>query len=260
MTSFTRSFPLDDIAIRSGGDGRTVVAYAAVFDVETEISDFQGNYREVIDRTAFNKTLADNGKRLAVRCFYNHGMTIHGTPSEMDSLPIGTPEEIRVDGKGLLTVTRYNNTPRAEQVLEVIRSGGITGQSFSGRIIHSTPELRRGQLYRPSADGVLPTVRRTELGLREYGPTPLPAYDQDMVLSVRSLQAMTAAERAQLMVSLNLALDTDDDDAADAAEDAAAPSSDGTTGRSVAASQPEPPLALLTAAQRARIGRITRGI
>src|SRR5690349_1314009 len=36
-TTFTRSYPLDDIRIRSGGDGRTVEAYAAVFDTPSEI-------------------------------------------------------------------------------------------------------------------------------------------------------------------------------------------------------------------------------
>src|SRR5262249_50896293 len=30
--SYTRSYVLDDISIRAGGDGRTVEAYAAVFD------------------------------------------------------------------------------------------------------------------------------------------------------------------------------------------------------------------------------------
>src|SRR6266487_3898314 len=32
VTAYTRSFPLEDISIRAGGDGRTVDAYATVFD------------------------------------------------------------------------------------------------------------------------------------------------------------------------------------------------------------------------------------
>ena len=43
MTAFVRNYPLEDITIRSGGDGRTVEAYAAVFNVDTEIHDHQGN-------------------------------------------------------------------------------------------------------------------------------------------------------------------------------------------------------------------------
>ncbi|MDQ1248447.1 MAG: uncharacterized protein QG597_2819, partial [Actinomycetota bacterium] len=46
---FQRSYALDDITIRSG-DGRTVEAYAAVFDTSAEIHDRQGHYLERIAR------------------------------------------------------------------------------------------------------------------------------------------------------------------------------------------------------------------
>jgi hypothetical protein len=49
MTEFVRAWALDDIRIRSGGDGRTVEAYAAVFDTPTEVHDQDGHYNEVID-------------------------------------------------------------------------------------------------------------------------------------------------------------------------------------------------------------------
>jgi hypothetical protein len=50
---FDRSYPLEGIEIVSrakGGDGRTVEAYASVFDVPTEIHDEHGHYIETIDR------------------------------------------------------------------------------------------------------------------------------------------------------------------------------------------------------------------
>lgn len=195
---FIRSYPLEDIRILSRAqgsefaDGRTVEAYAAVFDTPAEIHDNEGHYVEVIDRTAFNKAISDarpQGGRSVWRTgvFYNHGMTLHGTPSDRFSVPLGSPIDIRVEQHGLLTVTRYNNTPLADEILESIRSGDITGHSFTGRIMRSDPLRPRGG-YRRGVKG-LPTVRRLELGLREYGPTPFPAYVDTAVVGVRSLLA-----------------------------------------------------------------------
>ena len=190
---FMRSFPLEDIHVKPG-DGRTVEAYAAVFDVEAEIQDFEGHYNEVVDAHAFDKVLARSqpkgGQGWRVGVFYNHGMTIHGTPSERGSMPVGTPEDIRVDGRGLLTVTRYNKTQQAEDVLEAIRSGSITAQSFTGRILQSVPSLSRSERRRGGyapVNGQLQTVRRMELGLVEYGPTPMPAYADAAIMGVRML-------------------------------------------------------------------------
>jgi HK97 family phage prohead protease len=190
---YMRLYPLEDMhIIRSadGGDGRTVEAFAAVFDDPAEIQDFEGHYVETIDRAAFNKVIADASRARggfpgSVKVLYNHGMTIQGTPSERFSMPIGVPVEIRAEQRGLLTRTRYNDTPLAEEILENIRSGSITSQSFTGRIVRSDPQLRRGDRHRPDSAGTLRTVRRTELGLREYGPVLWPAYSGAEILGVR---------------------------------------------------------------------------
>jgi len=190
---FMRMYPLEDMhIIRSadGGDGRTVEAFAAVFEDPAEIHDHEGHYIEVIDRAAFNRAIehasrARGGFPGAIKVLYNHGMTIQGTPSERFSMPIGTPVEIRAEARGLLTRTRYSETPLADEVLESIRSGSITSQSFTGRIMRSDPQLRRGDRHRPDSAGGLRTVRRTELGLREYGPVLWPAYSGAEILGVR---------------------------------------------------------------------------
>jgi hypothetical protein len=119
-----------------------------------------------------------------VKVLYNHGMTINGTPSERFSMPIGVPVDIRAEARGLLTRTRYSETPLADEVLESIRAGSITSQSFTGRIMRSDPQLRAGDRHRPRS-GQLTTVRRTELGLREYGPVLWPAYTGAEILGVR---------------------------------------------------------------------------
>ena len=192
MGGFVRSYPLEDISIRSGGDGRTVEAYAAVFDTAVEIKDQEGHYKERLAPTAFNKTIADNGTRFGV--FYNHASTIYGTPSERFSIPLGKPLEVRADSRGLLTVTRYNKTPLADEILAAIDNGDITGQSFQGRFVASdkrTPKFG----FAPSASGELVTVTRTEIAMKEYGPTPFPAYAMAEIIGVRSSADLVRALR-----------------------------------------------------------------
>jgi len=176
---YFRTYELEDIHIVRAGQGdstgRLVEAYATAFDSPAEIQDFEGHYIEEIDPAAFNKVLADIGRSRAgfgkVKVMYNHGMTIHGTPSERGSMPIATPVD-------------YSDTPFADEVLENIRNGSITAQSFTGRIVRSDPQLRPGDRHRPRG-GQLPRVRRTELGLKEFGPTPFEAYSGAEILGVR---------------------------------------------------------------------------
>ena len=183
MGVFMRSFPLEDISIGAGGDGRTVTAYAAVFDTPTAVRDQDGQYLEVIDRTAFNRTIAHRGTSFGV--FYNHARTLSGTPSDLYSMPLGKPLEVRADARGVLTVTRYNKNPLADQVLESIRNGDLSGQSFSGKFVQSDPARPRTG-YMPAPDGTPATVRRMEVALTEYGPTPFPYYETAAIVGVRS--------------------------------------------------------------------------
>jgi HK97 family phage prohead protease len=190
--TYFRTYELEDIHIvrAAHGDstGRLVEAYATAFNAPAEIQDFEGHYVEEIDPAAFNKVLADISRSRAgfgkVKVMYNHGMTIHGTPSERGSMPIATPVDIRPEARGLLTLARYSNTPFADEVLENIQNGSITAQSFTGRIVRSDPQLARGDKYRPRG-GQLPRVRRTELGLKEFGPTPFEAYSGAEIVGVR---------------------------------------------------------------------------
>lgn len=206
MTDFVRSFPLLDIDIRSGGDGRTVEAYAAVWDTPTEIADGQGRYREQIHRSAFNDAIA-RSQRYPV--LFNHGLTAYGTPSDQWSAPVGVTSELRADQRGLVSVWRADATPRGDEVLEMIRSGSVAGQSFSGRFTESTPKLPRGGYGPDKRTGELPLVTRNTVMLRELGPTPFPAYAGAAILGTRAEQiasqisAMTADERAELVRALS---------------------------------------------------------
>jgi len=181
---YSRNFALSGIEIlRTAdgyGDGRTVEAYAAVFDVPTEITDGQGHYLEVIDRSAFKRTLSHGIDTVGV--FYHHGLTLHGTPSELGSVPIGSPLDIAPDARGLRTVTRFNRSDLADAVLEAIRAGDVKGYSFRGKIFRSSPS----RVPKTTRSGGLPTITRMELGLMEYGPTPTPAYRDAGILAIRS--------------------------------------------------------------------------
>jgi len=191
---FFRPYPLEECRIitRAEGDGsgRLVEAYAAVFAQPAEIHDHEGHYEEEIDQTAFDQAIRAahpdrNGGFWRVACLFNHGMTIHGTPAERFSIPIGVPKDIRPEQRGLLTRTLYNATALGEEILEAVRSGSILSQSFTGGIIRSAPALRGpGDKYR-ARGGALTRVKRLVLGLREYGPTPFPAYSGAEILGVR---------------------------------------------------------------------------
>ena len=189
-----RDCQLEDIHIvrTAEGDhsGRLVEAYAAVFDQPAVIRDYQGHYEEEIDRAAFNDRLAQitrsrRGLASALRVLYNHGKTAEGDPAPEFQKPLGRPVDVRPEGRGLLTRTEYAKTPHAEEVLELIRGGSITAQSFVGAILRSDPELRGpGDKYR-ARNGALTRVRRLTLGLREYGPVLWEAYSGAEILGVR---------------------------------------------------------------------------
>jgi HK97 family phage prohead protease len=213
---YQRFWPLEDIEIsRAHTDGRTVVAYATVFDTPYPVSDQYGEYDETVERSAFNKWLADGNISRAM-CLYNHGYTIHGSPSDAYSVPLGQPLEITPDGRGLKTVTRYNKGPDVDRVLEAISNHAITGQSFRGRIVRSTPNNRR---YSTTRDGARTMVTRHELGLTDYGPTPMPVNAGAEILAVRSLAAqlgVSGDQLAELIRNLSPTTPYDEEPEADA--------------------------------------------
>lgn len=193
-----RAFPLIDLEVTRGdGDSRLVTAYAATFDDPYPVVDQWGDYDEEIDPRAFNRALSHGIHRTAV--LFNHGMTVWGTPSEEFSKPLGSPVEIRPEKRGLLTVTRYNRTPLADEVLEMIANGDVRAQSFRGAVFRSAP---------PSTRDGRKVIRRLELGLKEYGPAPFVANPGAEIVAMRSALAdrlggkFTAAQIADILEAL----------------------------------------------------------
>lgn len=196
-TTITRSVPLLDYEIERSGDGRTVVAYAAAFNNLYEVRDHQGHYDEKINPVAFNKVLARSNAVASVQVHFNHGLTLWGTPSDRYSVPVGVPLEIRPDGRGLLTRTRYANTELGDEILQLWVDGAIRGQSFRG------PTYPNGQRTTQNGPNGRPVIERMQLGLTEYGPTPNPANDAAGLVAIRSqlleqFGQLTDDERAAL--------------------------------------------------------------
>jgi HK97 family phage prohead protease len=196
----TRTVPLLDYEIDRSGDGRTVTAYAATFGNTYEVRDQEGHYDELVNGAAFNKVLARAGSIGNVAVHFNHGLTLWGTPSDRYSMPIGTPEEIKPDGRGLLTRTRYANTDLGDEVLQLWRDGAIRGQSFRGAAYQSRTVTSNGPNGRP-------VIERLQLGLREYGPTPNPANADAGLVAIRSqllaqVGELTEEERRELAALL----------------------------------------------------------
>ena len=263
MTEFVRAVALEDIRIRSGGTGRTVEAYAAVFNEPAEVMDQDGHYYEVNDPTAFNRSIKQHGGRFPV--IYHHGMTLAGTPSDRGSVPIGVSTEVRADKRGVLTVSEYGTSELADEVLESIRMGAVKAQSYGGRFVRSDPMLRPGQRYRPTSAGSLRTVRRLEVAMREFGPTPFPAFTGAAITGIRA-QALLGAlldapadRRAALLQQFDdLVTPHELDSPADPAEVI-----DGTPDEGPADAPTDDPAPRhsrsLPLAQRIRAARLTRG-
>lgn len=177
VREFARTVALEDATIRSDGDGRTVEAYAAVFNSPAEIRDIDGHYMEELARTSFDKTISERGTNFAV--LFNHGRTIYGTPDGSLSVPIGVPVEVQRDDRGVFTATRFLDNPLADSILDGIKQRAIRGYSFTGRTIKSMKS-------RATTRGGLPTIMRNEIAMKEYGPGVFPSYTGASILATRT--------------------------------------------------------------------------
>jgi HK97 family phage prohead protease len=183
-----RFLPVADMEIRRvDRKAREVTAYAALFGQPAEIQDRHGHYIEQIGAAAYNRTLAHGIQRVQV--FYNHGYDLTGKPNMLGAVPIASPVSIAPDGRGLLTVSRYNDGELADHVLAAWDGGQIKGQSFTGRVYQSK---------KIGTNGTLDVIERTELGLKEYGPTHSPAYEGDMLVAIRSKVELAELVRSMI--------------------------------------------------------------
>ena len=185
-------FPRDDLIrmtalasstleLRAEGDGNEMVGYGAVFNEDTEINGWEGNFIERLAPGAFAKTLADRGDRVKIQ--FDHGMD-----TRFGGAPIAVPIELREDDRGLFVRARFVDTEAGRDARELIRSGAVDGMSFRFSVVREDIDKNSGPLP-------VRTVR--EVRLYEVGPVTWPAYEATTV-GVRSAEAMRLLRAAQI--------------------------------------------------------------
>ncbi|BAH34683.1 HK97 family phage prohead protease [Rhodococcus erythropolis] len=184
------------------GDGLTLEGYAAVFDQDTEINSYEGNFIERISKGAFKKTLTE---RTPVMQFD------HGRDARTGSVPIGTFTELREDMRGLWVAGRLHDNPVVEPIRQAIASGAISGMSFRFRVIQDVWHDASGKalnsaeaqrlIYEPGSRGpIFRTIK--EVALAEAGPVVFPAYAGTSVGVRSDNEPITQAERAAMRLRL----------------------------------------------------------
>lgn len=133
---------------------RKIIGWAASFDNIDRMND-------TIKKGAFKKTLRERGK--AVKLFYNH------------AFPIGKPEVMREEDKGLYTESKVSATARGDEILQLVKDGVITDMSIGYEVIDFAQDNKTG----------LRTLK--ELKLYEFGPVDFGANDQAVITGVKAL-------------------------------------------------------------------------
>lgn len=167
----------------SGGDGRTLEGYAAVFDTPSRIADRNGDFDEVIRRGAFADSLR---KRTPVLQFE------HGRDPRVGAVPIGAIDDIGEDSQGLHVRARLFDNPVVEPVRQAIAGKAIRGMSFRFMVPDGGDSWRQRR-----GDVDLREVRQADTA--ECGPVVFPAYDTTSV-SVRSLLSMLDPQEYDLLI------------------------------------------------------------
>jgi HK97 family phage prohead protease len=175
--------------IRSDGDRRTLVGYAAMFNRSTVINSWEGNFREQIAPGAFARSIKNKGT--GIKVLFNHGMD----PSIGDK-PLGRASTIQEDAKGLYVEVPLSRTSYNDDIIALLEDGAIDGMSF-----------RFNSWEYP--DKGLPTRTLREVNLSEFGPVTFPAYaatsagvrSRDEFSIWRSLPEPTQAELFRIITS-----------------------------------------------------------
>ena len=181
-----------------GGDGRTLVGLAVPFDVEIDVSDFWDDYTEVIRKGAFAKTIRDRSRPVPLMVSHEHR-----------ALPLAAATSLAETDTGLETEFHLPATARADEVLELHRSGVEFGLSIGFSPVQE--RVTKGSARNPASTRDL--VERTEVNLREISLTSFPAFDMAGVSGVRDAAgrhpslASLAAERGRLETVRTAALD-----------------------------------------------------
>lgn len=167
-----RAVSTPEFVIRGeAGEGSlgTMAGTFSIFDAWTEIdSAFEGHFLERIARTAFNKTIRESADK--IRAIFHHGLD-----PNIGVKVLGPIEELRARQHGIDYAVRLLDTDYNRSLLPGLQEN-LYGASFRARVVK-----KDGPVDPPKRSdwnpGKLPEVTLTELALKEFGPTPFPAYE-----------------------------------------------------------------------------------
>jgi len=155
-----RAYALPDLAVRSGGDGRTISGLVVPFGQVAQVSDGGPTYSEAFERGAFADTIKAGGNR--VKLLSHH---------QSRNNPLGRALLLREDAAGLYGEFHVSATRAGDEALELVRDGAL--DSFSVGFKAVSQARRAGVVW------------RTKVLLREASLVTFPAYAGAMVQSVR---------------------------------------------------------------------------
>jgi HK97 family phage prohead protease len=177
--------------IRSDGDRRTLVGYAAMFNRSTVINSWEGNFREQIAPGAFARSIKNKGT--GIKVLFNHGMD----PSIGDK-PLGRASTIQEDAKGLYVEVPLSRTSYNDDIIALLEDGAIDGMSFRFNV----PAGGDSWEY---PDKGLPTRTLREVNLSvtfpAYAATSAGVRSRDEFSIWRSLPEPTQAELFRIITS-----------------------------------------------------------
>lgn len=206
MKSLPKRSGLLDVCVRSfdfeargqSSDGRTLEGYAAIFNSQTRIRDFQGEFDEVIRPGAFRRSLETRKPVL---------QWDHGKDPRIGTAPIGAIEDLHEDERGLFVRARLFDHPDIERVRMAIAAKAVNGMSFRFGVAD------KGDTWtRRAGEPDLREIRDADV--HELGPVVFPAYSGTSV-GVRSLLAQLDPSEHRVLIhelaaEVRLAVDLQD--------------------------------------------------
>ena len=158
-----RSLELDTIDVSRDDEGRTLIGRALTYNVPYEVSDDLGrtSYREVWRAGVFDKSFAQRAGRIPLMLLHDHRR-----------LPIGATTGVEPSKEAFIFRARISRTRDADEALELVRDGALTGISVGARPLNN----RR----------VIGGVERIEAALQELSLVPIGQMSDGGVLALRA--------------------------------------------------------------------------
>lgn len=153
-----RTFTPQDIAVRAGGDGRTIHGIAVPWDYPIRVDD------------RLNEEFAPGSFNHQVRAVESGRVGFEREHTELGGVLIGPTKMIRNDAAGLYFEARASKTPAGDETLELVRDGALRQISIAFR------ERPRGQAIRNDSQ-MGQVTRRTKADLKAIAVVRAGAYD-----------------------------------------------------------------------------------